>query len=62
MKAVLDIMRGGYSEGFDRNRVYRFSRDDGTNGFVGRIADTSPYFNLAGLYYSELPDSIRPPA
>lgn len=57
-KLVLDCRSGRYVEGFEPARVYRFSRSDGENGFIGKLSDQSPFFNVAGLYYSELPASI----
>lgn len=57
-RLVVDEYRGGYAEGFSRDKVYQFSRVDGEPCFVGKLSDCNPFFNVAGLLFSELPDEL----
>ena len=50
---VLDHFRGGYAQGFDRDREYEFMRHEWCVPSRFRLADQHPGFNIAGLYYRE---------
>lgn len=56
-RLVLDPLTNRYAKGFDRDRVYRFSRISGDHGFVGKISECPLDFNVAGLLFAELPAS-----
>ena len=51
---VLSSYGYGYPSGFDRNRVYEFRRDGSEEVQTYRLADLSPYANVAGLYWREV--------
>jgi len=51
---VIDPMRGGYVEGFDRAREYQFMRADWDEPHVFKMADQHPAMNRWGLYYRPL--------
>lgn len=40
-----------YPDDFDRNRVYEFRRDGSDEVRTYRLADLSPYANVAGLHW-----------
>lgn len=44
---------GGYTDGFESKAHYEFKRhgEPDETAAVFRLTDTSPYFNLAGLYF-----------
>lgn len=47
----------GYPDDFDRNREYEFKRDDGEPVRL-KLADQSPYFNVAGLMWLDEQGSV----
>lgn len=57
-RPVLDMLRGGYWPGFDRNRTYTFLRVGSNSPSAFKLADQSPLFNVAGLYFRGLPEGI----
>ncbi|WP_097091801.1 hypothetical protein [Novosphingobium sp. Chol11] len=50
---VLDSLRGGYTEGFDPNKMYRFRRPGWAKSQSFRLRDQGPYFNVAALYWRD---------
>ncbi|MBB6424925.1 hypothetical protein [Sphingopyxis sp. JAI128] len=49
-----------YPDDFDRNREYEYRRDGGETATF-RMADQSPYFNVAGLMWREINPAARQP-
>ena len=49
----------GYPDDFDRTREYEFRRGFDGEAFRARIADQSPYFNIAGLMW-RVPNPAAP--
>jgi hypothetical protein len=58
-RMVMDIFRGGFSNGFDRSAEYEFKRHDG-EPFMMRLADQADWYNIAGLWFRPTPPSPRP--
>ncbi len=55
MKPVVDLLRGGYFPGFDRNQEYLFRRGAETTGAIYRLCDQGPYFDVANLFWDHVP-------
>jgi len=45
----------GYAPGFDRHKRYQFMRETWDEPAVFALSEQSAYFNVAGLYYRDLP-------
>lgn len=54
-KLVLDPINGGYSEGFDRNATYEFTRPEWEEPHTFRMCDQPEWFNIWGLRYRPSP-------
>lgn len=52
-KPALDPYGRGFLEGFDSERAYDFRRYPDTETKRYRLADMSPFFNIAGLYWRD---------
>lgn len=48
---VVDVMRGGYAQGVDRDKEYEFMRPEWDEPLKTRLADMHPMMNVWGLYY-----------
>lgn len=59
-RMVLDVLRGGHVSGFDRSRTYSFLRYGQDTPSVFSISECGDAFNVANLWFRELPESIRP--
>lgn len=51
----------GYPNDFDRNKEYEFCRHGSEEVEVFRLADCSPYFNVAGLMWRKPNPAARRP-
>lgn len=57
-RLVWDPFSNQFTAGFDKNKTYTFLRVGSDERKTFKLADQSPYFNMAGLYYRGLPPSL----
>lgn len=55
-RMVMNLIVGGYAEGFDREAEYQFMRRDWVAPRMFRLSDQSRYLNIWGLKYRPAQD------
>lgn len=59
---VLDPFTGRYVDGFDREKEYEFRRGQDGEPSRFRMSDQGDLFNIAGLYWRDVPKRSDTPA